>query len=139
MTELRAAKVAKVADDIPPLEVDTDGEAADVLVLGWGSTSGTIKAAVRRVRGQGKRVDHAHLYHLNPFPKNTGDLVRSYRTVLIPELNTGQLSMLIRARFLVDAKTYSKVQGQPIFADELEGKILEELEGAERSEGASTP
>jgi len=125
MTELRAAKVAKVADDIPPLDVESDGEPADVLVLGWGSTYGTIKAAVLRVRAQGKRVDHAHLYHLNPLPKNTADVVRGYRTVVIPELNTGQLSMLIRARFLVDAKSYSKVQGQPIFADELEEAILE--------------
>src|SRR6059058_491862 len=75
MTELRAAKVAKVADDIPPLDVETDGEPADVLVLGWGSTYGTIKAAVRRVRAQGRPVDHAHLYHLNPLPKNTADVV----------------------------------------------------------------
>src|SRR5438270_194266 len=83
-TELRAAKVAKVADDIPALEVESEDGPADLLVLGWGSTYGTIKAAVRRVRGQGKRVDHAHLYHLNPMPKNIGEVVGSYRKVLIP-------------------------------------------------------
>jgi 2-oxoglutarate ferredoxin oxidoreductase subunit alpha len=129
MTQLRAAKVAKIADDIPELEVDTEDERADLLVLGWGSTYGTIQAALRRVRHGGKRVDHAHLYHLNPMPKNVGDVVRGYDRVLIPELNSGQLAMLIRARFLIDAKTYSKVQGQPIFADELELAILKELEG----------
>jgi 2-oxoglutarate ferredoxin oxidoreductase subunit alpha len=127
MTRLRAAKVAKVADDIPELEVESEDGPADLLVLGWGSTSGTIKAAVRRVRVGGKRVDHAHLYHLNPFPRNLGEVLKGYRTVLIPELNTGQLAMLIRARFLIDAKTFSKVEGQPIFADELEQAILKEL------------
>jgi 2-oxoglutarate ferredoxin oxidoreductase subunit alpha len=123
MTQLRAAKVAKVADDIPPLEVDTDREPAEVLVLGWGSTYGTIKAAVRRVRGQGKRVDHAHLSHLSPLPKNTGDVVRAYPRVLIPEINTGQLVRLIRAEYLVDAESYTKVEGLPIFAAELDELI----------------
>jgi 2-oxoglutarate ferredoxin oxidoreductase subunit alpha len=127
MTELRAAKVAKIAEDIPPLQVDTEGEKADLLVLGWGSTYGTIKAAVRRTRMGGKRVDHAHLTHLNPLPSNVGDVVRSYEKVLIPEMNTGQLALLIRGRFLIDATTYSKVQGQPIFADELEVAIEREL------------
>ena len=127
MTELRAAKVAKVADDIPPLEVDTDGEKADLLVLGWGSTFGTIRAAVRRSRAEGGRVDAAHMRHLNPFPRNTEELLRSYRRVLIPELNTGQLSLLVRGRFLVDAASYTKVQGQPIFADELQDEISNQL------------
>jgi 2-oxoglutarate ferredoxin oxidoreductase subunit alpha len=128
MTHLRAAKVEKVADSIPLLEAETDGEKADLLVLGWGSTYGTIKAAVRRARAQGKRVDQAHLYHVNPLPKNTGELLRSYRKVMIPELNMGQLAMLVRARFLVDVVSFSKMQGQPIFADELEAAIVEELE-----------
>ena len=118
-------KVSAIAEDIPPLEVDTDGEHAGLLVLGWGSTYGTIKAAVRRTRLQGKRVDHAHLTHLNPLPSNVGEVVRSYEKVLIPEMNTGQLALLIRGRFLVDATTFSKVQGQPIFADELEQAISE--------------
>jgi len=128
MTELRAAKVAKIADDIPPLEVDSEDGEGDLLVLGWGSTYGTIKAAVRRLRQRGKRVDHAHLYHMNPLPGNTGDVLRSYGRVLVPELNTGQLAKVVRAEFLIDAHTFSKVQGQPIFADELERAVLGELE-----------
>jgi 2-oxoglutarate/2-oxoacid ferredoxin oxidoreductase subunit alpha len=134
MTELRAAKVAKVADDIPLLEVDSDGEKAELLVLGWGSTYGTIRAAVRRIRAGGGRVDAAHLTHLNPFPRNIGEVLRGYRKVLIPELNTGQLALLVRGRFLVDAISFTKVQGQPIFADELEDAIERELE-ATISEG----
>jgi len=120
--------VAKVADEVPPLEIDSENGPGDLLVLGWGSTYGTIKAAVRRLRQGGKRVDHAHLFHMNPLPKNTGEVLRSYRKVLIPELNTGQLAKVVRAEFLVDAKTFSKVQGQPIFADELEQAIVGELE-----------
>jgi 2-oxoglutarate ferredoxin oxidoreductase subunit alpha len=131
MTHLRAAKVAKIADDIAPLEVDSDDRKASLLVLGWGSTYGTIKAAVRRVRQGGRKVDHAHVSHLNPLPRNTGDVLRSYDRILVPELNTGQLAKIVRAEFLVDATTFSKVQGQPIFADELEQAILE-LEGAGR-------
>ncbi|HEX9123246.1 MAG TPA: 2-oxoacid:acceptor oxidoreductase subunit alpha [Actinomycetota bacterium] len=129
MTHLRAAKVEKVADDIPLLEVDDPDGDADVLVLGWGSSYGTIKAAARRVRDQGKKVAVAHLVHLNPLPRNTGDVVRSYPKVLIPEMNMGQLSLLIRARFLVDARSYSKVQGLPIFAEELEDEILKVMDG----------
>ncbi|MFN2543283.1 MAG: 2-oxoacid:acceptor oxidoreductase subunit alpha [Actinomycetota bacterium] len=130
MTQLRAAKVAKIAEDIPELEVDSEGGQADLLVLGWGSTFGTIKAAIRRVRQQGSRADQAHLNHLNPLPRNTGDVLHRYRRVLIPELNSGQLAMILRARFLVDAASYSKVQGQPIFADELELAIVQEIERA---------
>jgi 2-oxoglutarate/2-oxoacid ferredoxin oxidoreductase subunit alpha len=128
MTQLRAAKVAGIASEIPPLEVeDPDGD-AELLVLGWGSTWGTIRAAARRVREQGHTVATAHLFHLNPFPSNTGDVVRAYRTVLIPEMNMGQLALLIRGRFLVDAVSYSKVQGLPIFAEDLEREILRVIE-----------
>ena len=124
MTDLRAAKVDRIADDIPPLEVDDpDGDAA-LLVLGWGSSYGTIHAAVRRVRNAGRKVATAHLMYLNPFPRNTGEVVHRYPRVLIPEMNTGQLAMLIRARFLVDARPFSKVQGLPIFAEELETEML---------------
>jgi 2-oxoglutarate/2-oxoacid ferredoxin oxidoreductase subunit alpha len=127
MTRLRAEKVAKVADDIPPLSVDSDGEPADVLVLGWGSSYGPIAAAVRRVRQKGKKVDSAHLFHLNPLPHNTGEVLRSYRKVIVPEMNMGQLVRLIRAEFLVDADSVTKVEGLPFFADELEAAILERL------------
>jgi 2-oxoglutarate ferredoxin oxidoreductase subunit alpha len=124
MTDLRAAKVDRIADDIPPLEVDDpDGDAA-LLVLGWGSSYGTIHAAVRRVRKAGRKVATAHLMYLNPFPRNTGEVVLRYPRVLIPEMNTGQLAMLIRARFLVDVRPFSKVQGLPIFAEELETEML---------------
>jgi 2-oxoglutarate ferredoxin oxidoreductase subunit alpha len=126
MTRLRAEKVAGIADEIPPLEVD-DPDRAEMLVLGWGSTYGAVKGAVRRVRLQGRKVASAHLRHLNPLPSNTGDVVRSYRKVLIPEVNTGQLSKIIRAEFLVDAISYAKVEGLPIFAEELDEVIVENL------------
>jgi 2-oxoglutarate/2-oxoacid ferredoxin oxidoreductase subunit alpha len=128
MTRLRQAKVDGIADDIPALEVDDPGGGAELLVLGWGSSLGTITAAVARARANGQQVATAHLRHLNPFPANTGDVVRRYRRVLIPEMNMGQLASLIRARFLVDAQVYSKVQGLPIFAEELEREIARVLD-----------
>ena len=124
MAHLRAAKVAGIARDIPPVEVDHE-EGADVLVLGWGSTYGAIGAAVRRVRARSKKVAQAHLVHLNPFPPNLGDVLARYRRVLVPELNLGQLARLVRAEYLVDAKTLSKVQAQPFKAAEIEHAILE--------------
>jgi 2-oxoglutarate ferredoxin oxidoreductase subunit alpha len=127
MTELRAAKVAKVAEEIPPLEVDDPDGDADLLVLGWGSTYGSIVAGVRRVRAKGKKVAAAHLMHLNPLPANTAEVLRSYRKVLIPEMNLGQLWRIVRADFLVDADLFSKVQGQPIHASEIEHEIEERL------------
>jgi 2-oxoglutarate ferredoxin oxidoreductase subunit alpha len=127
MVQLRAAKVAGIAKDIPPVEVD-DEEGADVLVVGWGSTYGSIQAAVRRVRARGQRVAHAHLMHLNPFPANLAEVVRSYPKVMVPEMNLGQLSRLLRSEFLVDAKSVSKVQGQPFRVAELETAILEMID-----------
>ncbi len=124
MSELRAAKVAKIADEIPPLEADDPDGDAELLILGWGSTFGTIRAAARRVRERGVKVATAHLYHLNPFPANTGEVVRRYPKVMIPEMNMGQLSLLIRARYLVDTVDYHKVQGLPIFAEELESEVM---------------
>ncbi|HEV8650957.1 MAG TPA: 2-oxoacid:acceptor oxidoreductase subunit alpha [Actinomycetes bacterium] len=132
MVQLRAAKVAGIATDIPPLEVDHQ-EDARLLVLGWGSTYGPIGAAVRQVRAQGLQVDQAHLRHLNPFPANTGEVLRRYDQVLIPEMNMGQLRMLVRAEFLVDATGYNRVRGLPLKAEELEHVIVEMLEGADRS------
>jgi 2-oxoglutarate ferredoxin oxidoreductase subunit alpha len=123
MTQLRAAKVAKVADDIAPLEVDDPDGDADLLVLGWGSTFGAITAGVRRVRAKGKKAASAHLMHLNPLPSNTGEVLRRYRKVLIPEMNLGQLWRIVRADYLVDADLFSKVQGQPIHASEFEAEI----------------
>ncbi len=128
MTHLRQAKVDGIADDIPALEVDDPDGDAELLVLGWGSSMGTIRAASRRTRADGHKVATAHLRHLNPFPANTGDVVKAYEKVLIPEMNLGQLAMLIRAKFLVDAISFTKVQGLPIFAEDLEQEILRVLD-----------
>jgi 2-oxoglutarate ferredoxin oxidoreductase subunit alpha len=122
MVRLRAAKVAGIAADIPELEVD-DPDGANTLVLGWGSTYGAIQAAARRVRASGRSVATAHLHHLNPFPRNTGEVVRGYEKILVPEINLGQLRTLIRAEFLVDAIGYNKVRGRPFRAAELEDAI----------------
>jgi 2-oxoglutarate/2-oxoacid ferredoxin oxidoreductase subunit alpha len=126
MTRLRAAKVAKVADDIPDLAVDEEG-GEELLVIGWGSSYGQIRAAVRRVRAAGKKVAHAHMFHMNPMPKNMGDLLRRFKRVLVPELNNGQLVRLLRAEYLVDAKSYTKIQGLPFRAGEIETEILKRL------------
>jgi 2-oxoglutarate ferredoxin oxidoreductase subunit alpha len=127
MTRLRAAKIAGIANDIPAIVPDDPG-GADVVVVSWGGTWGAATAAVRRVRGRGKQVAHVHLRHLNPFPANLGEVLRSYQKVLVPELNMGQLSKLLRAEFLVDAQSYNRVAGVPFRAAELEGKILEMIE-----------
>jgi 2-oxoglutarate/2-oxoacid ferredoxin oxidoreductase subunit alpha len=126
MTQLRAAKVARIADDIPPLSVDDPG-GAELLVLGWGSTFGSIQAAARRVRARGERVATAHLVHLNPFPRNLGDVLGEYEKILVPELNMGQLVKMIRADFLTPAEGYSKVQGLPFGIVELEREIERRL------------
>jgi 2-oxoglutarate/2-oxoacid ferredoxin oxidoreductase subunit alpha len=122
MVRLRAGKVAGIANDVPELEVDHQ-EGAELLVLGWGGTYGPIGAAVRRVRQEGKKVAHAHLRYLNPFPRNTGDVLRSYDRVLVPEMNLGQLLKLVRAEFLVDAVGYNRVRGLPFRSDELADAI----------------
>ena len=119
MTRLRAAKVAAIANDIPLLEVDDPDGDARTLVLGWGSTYGPIGAAVKRVRRAGGKVAQAHLHHLNPFPRNTGEVLGRYERVLIPEMNLGQLLQLVRAQFLVDAVGYNRVRGLPFKASEL--------------------
>jgi 2-oxoglutarate/2-oxoacid ferredoxin oxidoreductase subunit alpha len=132
MINLRAAKVAGIANDIPRLEVDHQ-DGSRLLVLGWGSTYGPIGAAVRRVRASGAQVSVAHLRHLNPFPANLGEVLGNYDKVLIPEMNLGQLRMLVRARYLVDAVGYNKVRGLPFKAEELADAIIGLLdEGAHK-------
>ncbi len=126
MSRVRAAKVAGIAADIPLVDVD-DPDGATVLVLGWGSTYGAIAAGIRRVRAHGHRVAQAHLRHLNPFPSNLGEVLRSYPKILVPEMNLGQLVKLVRADFLVDAKGLSKIRGKPFRAEEIEQAILELL------------
>jgi 2-oxoglutarate ferredoxin oxidoreductase subunit alpha len=126
MTELRAAKVAAIADEIDPLVVDIDPDPdhpTELLVLGWGSTEGAIRAGARRAREAGHKVAVAHLRHLNPLPANTGDVLRSFERVLVPELNSGHLAMLLRSRFLVDVESFTKIQGQPLYASEMEEEI----------------
>jgi 2-oxoglutarate ferredoxin oxidoreductase subunit alpha len=130
MTRLRAQKVAGIAADIPELEVDDPTGDAKVLVLGWGGTYGPIAAGVKRVRRSGKPVAHAHLRHLNPFPRNTGEVLRRYDKVLIPEMNLGQLLKLVRAEFLVDAVGYNRVRGVPLRAAEV-ADAIEAMVGAE--------
>jgi 2-oxoglutarate ferredoxin oxidoreductase subunit alpha len=123
MTRLRAAKVDGIAGSIPPLKVeDPDGE-ADVLVVGWGSTFGPIAAAARSLRAQGFPVAQAHLRHLNPFPSNTGEVLTAYRRVIVPEMNLGQLAMLLRAKYLVDVQSHTSVRGVPFSVADLEDVI----------------
>ena len=113
--------------DIPPLEVDDPSGEARLLVLGWGSTYGSIGAAVRRARTRGPQVAQAHLRHLNPFPPNLGEVLRRYDKVLVPEINLGQLALLLRGKFLVDVISYNRVRGLPFRAAELAEAIEEVL------------
>ncbi|HEX2059085.1 MAG TPA: 2-oxoacid:acceptor oxidoreductase subunit alpha [Actinomycetota bacterium] len=124
MTLLRQAKIKAIEEDIEPLEWDGD-EGAKVLVLGWGSTYGAIGAACRRLRARGKKVARAHLKHLNPMPKNTGEVLSRFETVVVPEMNMGQLSRLIRADFLIDTVSINQVKGLPFRAGDLEQRLLE--------------
>jgi 2-oxoglutarate/2-oxoacid ferredoxin oxidoreductase subunit alpha len=128
MQLLRQAKIAGIAADIPPLDVFGPAE-GDLLILGWGSTYGAIRSAVERLQDKGASIAHAHLRYLNPLPANTGDVLKAYRRVLIPEVNLGQLSMLIRARYLVDAVGYNRVRGKPFRIAELEAEAERVLAG----------
>ena len=127
MIETRAKKVANIANFIPEQEVDGP-ESGDVLVLSWGGTYGAVRTATRQVRDEGKSVSHAHLQYLNPFPKNLKTIINSFKKVLIPELNMGQLRMIIRSEFLVDAKGLNKVKGKPFLISEVANAIDELLE-----------
>ena len=122
----RKGRVDGEVQDIPDLQVTGPGE-GDLLVLGWGGTYGAITSAADNARKRGLSVASAHLRYLNPFPGNLPDVLKRYKRVLIPELNTGQLSLLIRGRFLVDAVPFNKISGQPFKIAEIEGKIDEVL------------
>jgi 2-oxoglutarate ferredoxin oxidoreductase subunit alpha len=128
MVRLRQAKIDGIAADIEPLAVEDPDGSARVLVLGWGSTYGSIGAAVRRVRNSGHAVAQAHLRHLNPFPSNLGEVLRRYDQVLVPEINLGQLALLLRGRYLVDVISYNRVRGLPFQAAELAG-VIEDVIG----------
>ena len=127
MVRLRAAKIDGIA--VPDLQVDDPTGDAELLVLGWGSTYGPIGAGCRRVRAMGHPVAQAHLRHLNPLPANLGELLARYRTVLVPEMNLGQLALLLRGRYLVDIASYTKVSGLPFKAEELQDLFLDYLNG----------
>ncbi|MCA9048238.1 MAG: 2-oxoglutarate ferredoxin oxidoreductase subunit alpha, partial [Planctomycetaceae bacterium] len=126
MSDTRARKIANIAEAIPEQEVDGP-ETGDLLVLSWGGTYGSTRTAVRRAQKDGHSVAHAHLRYLNPFPRNLGQILKNYRRVLIPELNLGQLSVLIRSKYLVDAVSFNKIQGKPFKVGELTNKINDVL------------
>ena len=119
MVKMRQAKVDKIADYIPLQTIDSGAANGKVLVLGWGSTYGTIKSAVLQLQSQGKSVSHAHIKYMRPFPKNLGEILAGFETILIPEINNGQLIKIIRDQYLVDAKAYNKIMGIPITKLEL--------------------
>jgi 2-oxoglutarate ferredoxin oxidoreductase subunit alpha len=124
MTLLRAAKIKAIEEDIAPLEWQGDAD-AKLLVLGWGSSYGPIGVACRRLRARGRKIASAHLKHMNPFPRNTGDVLRRFDRVIVPEVNTGQLSKLIRSDFLIDAVSINSVRGIPLRSGDLEQRLLE--------------
>jgi 2-oxoglutarate ferredoxin oxidoreductase subunit alpha len=127
MVRLRAEKVSRIADVVPPVQIDGEAE-GELLVLGWGSTRGAIIGAVQEARKRGLEVSRAHLRYLNPFPANLDQVLAGFDKVLIPEMNSGQLALLIRARSLKDVVTFSKIQGKPFYRREILRKILQVLE-----------
>ena len=129
MVKIREEKVARIADHIPPQQLDSGAEKGDLLILGWGSTYGAIKSAAAELQHEGYKVSHAHLRYLRPLPANLGEIIRNFKHVLIPEINNGQLIKIIRDQFLVDAKGYNKIMGVPITKSELVLKLRELLGG----------
>ena len=128
MTRLRAEKIAKAAEVIPPLEV-RGPESGEVLMLGWGGTYGAITTAADALRARGRSVSSAHLRYLNPMPSNTEAVLRSFDRVVVPEINSGQLRMLIRSRFLIDAAGINIVRGRPLNVDTLIERVTELMDG----------
>jgi 2-oxoglutarate ferredoxin oxidoreductase subunit alpha len=126
MVKLRAAKVEAIAQDVPDAVPAGDPE-GDLLLVGWGSTYGSITAAVRAQRAKGRRIGHVHLRHLNPLPRNLGEVLKRYRKVVVPEMNLGQLLFVLRGKYLVPAEGLNKVQGKPFKQSEIEAKIEEAL------------
>jgi 2-oxoglutarate ferredoxin oxidoreductase subunit alpha len=126
MVKLRQEKIDRAVNDIPLVEVMGE-KTGKVLVLGWGSTYGSISSAVEKMQREGKSVSSAHLRHLNPFPRNLGEVLAGFETVIVPEMNLGQLCTMIRARYLVDAVPFSKVKGRPFQIREIVRKVEEYL------------
>ena len=128
MTEIRVAKISGIADDIPLQTVEEGDDKGEMAVVGWGSTFGPINRAVNALRDEGEKVSHIHIRHIWPLPKNLGDLLEGFDQVLVPELNKGQLSTVLRSQYLTDAQTLSKVSGQPFKISEIEAAIRDRLE-----------
>ena len=128
MTETRAAKLDRIADDIPPQRVELGRDGGELAVIGWGSTYGPISRAAGSLTERGYDVAHIHLRHLCPMPRNLGDLLRRYRHILVPEMNNGQLVHLLRGRYLVPAEGLYKVSGQPFMIEEIEKAVVSRLE-----------
>ena len=131
MVEVRAAKVAGIARDIPPTRVEGSSQ-GDLLIVGWGSTYGSIVQAREQAVAEGRAVAHVHLRHLNPFPSDLGDILKRYKTVLVPEMNLGQLSRLLRERYLIDVVQLNKVQGKPFKVSEIYDRISELCNGVSK-------
>ncbi len=129
MVHLRQDKIAGIAADIPPVEVNDETGDAQLLLVSWGSTYAAVAAGVKRVRARGMKAAHVHLRHLNPLPANLGEVLARYTQVLVPEINLGQLSRILRAEYLVDAQTMSKMQGVPFRVGEIEAAITALLGG----------
>ena len=125
MTKVRQEKIDRISETIPEQEIITGGNSGDVLVLGWGSTYGSIKTAVKQVNVDGCKVSQVHLKYINPFPSNLGEIIQSFNKVLIPEINNGQLIKIIKDKYLVDAIGFNKIQGMPIYASEIKQKVLD--------------
>ena len=129
MVRTRARKIAGIAREIPPTEVFGDAGGGDLVVLGWGSSFGPIREAVKRVRAKGKKVSHVHLRFLNPLPRDLSETLKRFKQVMVAEMNMGQLLKLIRAEYLIDAFGFNKIQGRPFKVSEIENRINRVLEG----------
>lgn len=127
MVKLRQSKVDNVSKHIPKQELDSGPERGDLLVIGWGSTYGAIKTAVGQLQEEGKKVAHAHIKYINPFPQNLGDLLKNYNKVLVAEMNNGQLIKILRDKYMIDAIALNKIQGQPFNTEEIKNKLIEVL------------
>ncbi|MDH3252843.1 MAG: 2-oxoglutarate ferredoxin oxidoreductase subunit alpha, partial [Ignavibacteria bacterium] len=131
MVKTRAAKVERIADDIPLQTIDGEPE-GDLLIVGWGSTYGSIKSAVNDVRAKGIRVSHCHLRYINPFPRNLGEILYKFKNVLVPEINSGQLIKIIRSKYLIPAVGFNVVKGLPLRAEDIV-ECIEEIAGGKNA------
>jgi 2-oxoglutarate ferredoxin oxidoreductase subunit alpha len=126
MIKIRAEKINKIANHIPLQTIDNGTEEGDILVLSWGGTYGIIKSAVADLINEGIQVSHVHLRYIHPFPKNLGAILKRFKTIIVPELNHGQLVKIIRDRFLAPAQGFNKIQGQPFSTTEIKDRLREE-------------